>query len=166
MATSDSITHSLDETVFSRFWSKVDKSSGENSCWNWTAGKVDGYGRIYAGGRLWLAHRLSYFFAHSKCPDSLCVLHSCDNPACVNPKHLSLGTKKDNAVDRDIKGRAADHSGENHGRHKVSQDDVAAIRHLHATEGLTYREIGRRFNISRQAVGHIIRGETWRTSDT
>lgn len=88
-----------------RFWSKVDRSGGPNACWNWTAYRGrHGYGMFKAGGpgrncAPVRAHRFSYEMANGPVPADLVVLHACDNKACVNPAHLSVGTQSDNARD-------------------------------------------------------------------
>lgn len=88
-----------------RFWGKVKKGEG---CWEWQGSiNTTGYGQIYlgAGRRRSVTHRVSYELAKGPIPDGLVVMHSCDNPRCVNPDHLSVGTHADNAADRDAKGR-------------------------------------------------------------
>jgi hypothetical protein len=92
-----------------RFWERVKKGAG---CWLWTGYRMpNGYGRMGAGG--WsknggslLAHRVSYELHKGSIPDGICVMHSCDNPRCVNPAHLSLGSQADNMADKARKGRA------------------------------------------------------------
>lgn len=86
-----------------RFWVKVRKSDG---CWEWTAAsKQGGYGKIAVGRRLMLAHRVSWELANGPIPDGLLVCHTCDNPPCVRPDHLFLGTQTDNMRDAVRKNR-------------------------------------------------------------
>src|SRR5687767_4720826 len=87
-----------------RFWEKVRKTDG---CWLWTASRnAKGYGQIMYQRRPIHAHRVSWQLANGPIPDGLCVLHRCDNPQCVNPGHLFLGTIVDNNRDMFAKGRA------------------------------------------------------------
>jgi hypothetical protein len=89
-----------------RFWSKVD-IRGEDECWNWKAGKRHGYGAYRLGNKQVSAYRYSYEISIGNIKQGMFVLHRCDNPSCVNPKHLFLGTQKDNMEDMTLKGRRA-----------------------------------------------------------
>lgn len=92
-----------------RFWQKVDRSGGQFACWQWTGSKrTFGYGHFRAENkRRCDAHRFSWEIHRGAIPHGMCVCHSCDNPSCVNPAHLWLGTSQQNTADRHIKGRDA-----------------------------------------------------------
>ena len=89
-----------------RFWNKVMKIVETDECWEWIAFKnKDGYGLFGYNGKNQKAHRVSWQLHNGPIPDGLCVLHKCDNPSCVNPNHLFLGTNADNIKDRVNKNR-------------------------------------------------------------
>lgn len=92
-------------TLSERFWEKVD-ILGKDDCWNWTACKnSDGYGEIRMYPSKDKAHRIAYKLTHGEIIDGMEVCHKCDNPSCCNPKHLFLGTHRDNILDMYAKGR-------------------------------------------------------------
>jgi hypothetical protein len=153
----------LKTSIEARFWAKVDKRTA-GGCWEWNGSrKARGYGQINAGGRggaMLKAHRVSWAIHFGSIPDGLHVLHRCDNPPCVNPDHLFLGTNKDNASDCKSKGRKASLAGEQNGRAKLNCGAVLAIRAL-ASEGVSRDEIKDRFAISRTTVREIIERKKW-----
>jgi hypothetical protein len=140
-----------------RFWTKVRKGA---SCWEWTgAVNAQGYGLVNDrnGGGCKLAHRVSYAWAHGD-PGSLCVLHKCDNPRCVNPEHLLLGTRAENQRDMAAKGRAS--RGEEHCHAKLREDDVREIRRLVAA-GHTQKGVAGRFGVQPNAISRIVNRRRW-----
>ena len=149
------------KTLIERLLAKVEKQS--NGCWLWMGGKVRGYGQIRRGGRgsgLMLTHRVSFEHFVGPIPDGLCILHSCDIPACVNPDHLFLGTHKDNTADCVKKGRFADNKGEANGRSKLTEENIRSIRAMrHAGE--TQKSIADHFGVSYGHVSLIISGKNW-----
>jgi hypothetical protein len=102
-----------------------------NGCWNWQLYKDPaGYGRSKLHGHPIMAHRRAWILTYGSIPFGMCVCHACDNPACVNPIHLWLGTRADNDADRDKKNRQA--KGEKMGAAKLTEDIVRLCRGAHA----------------------------------
>jgi len=150
------------KSIEERFWEKVEVGSLD-ICWPWKASRNKwGYGRIGYKGKLVTAPRLSYQLVFGDVPEGLCVCHSCDNPACVNPSHLYLGTFRDNNLDKMSKGRwRGNHTrGENRPQSKITEDKVKEIRNL-AKQGMSNRKIAPLYNISHSAVDSVINGRTW-----
>lgn len=131
----------------------------ENGCWQWIGEtRKFGYGSISYMGRGRLAHRVSWLLAGREIPDGLCVLHKCDNPGCVNPDHLFLGTKAENNQDKIRKGRARHPSGSEVSTAKLTEPQVRAI----LADQRTYRVIAGEFGVSCSAVSAIKNGQNWK----
>lgn len=147
-------------TVEDRFWRHVEKNE---DCWTWTGSlKSDGYGRLGAGGasgRYLCAHRVSYELHHGEIPKGMVVMHECDNPACVNPAHLSLGTYSDNTQQACDKGRMKSLflNGESHSGSVLTEDLVRKIRSSPLKNAQLAREIG----CSNNAISCVRLRKTW-----
>ena len=139
--------------------------SSQDSCVIWPFKKdKDGYGWFSSNGQK-RAHRVSYCVHKGIISDGLHVLHKCDNPSCVNPSHLFLGTHKQNMEDMIEKGRShhlnmdyIDNTGSNHPKSLITESQVLEIRSI---KGISQKEIGRIYGISRQAVSDIVRRVNW-----
>lgn len=144
------------EQAIEAFWQKVKKSDG---CWIWTGNKLvrGGYGGLNWRGKISVkAHRVSYEIAHgvTLTPEQI-VRHRCDNPLCVNPDHLVLGTHQDNVQDTWERGRAGKAP-----RQRMTQEIATEIRRLAAT-GMTQAAIAKKFGMSASNVSYILGGKTW-----
>lgn len=147
------------EEQINSFWSKVHKSDG---CWTWLAAtNRKGYGIFRVGNKNVLAHRFSYQIYKGEIPDGILTLHRCDNPACVNPAHLFLGTHLDNVHDCISKGRyyTGRHDGE-HGKHKLTAIQVREIREN--PSGLSHRALAKKYSVSKGTITFIMNNQTWR----
>ena len=170
----------LSRSGVARFWSKVNRAAEtgpSGDCWEWTGyHNAQGYGSFGIGSKVFRAHRVAFILENGPIPDGLHVLHTCDNPECVNPDHLWLGTNADNAKDRDNKGRQVTPTGENHGTHtmpestcrgekngiaKLTAVEVLEIRKRYATGGHSQRELAKAYSISQRQIGRVVRGEGW-----
>lgn len=145
-----------------RFWAKVVKGESPDDCWRWVGAMTRGYGRFGHDGRSKLAHRVSWFLCYGvEPPLDAVVMHKCDNGACVNPKHLAIGTQKDNLQDMFTKGRNSNVSmpGEASGTHKLSEAEVLEIRSL---RGVPQRELAAQFGISQSLVHLVQSRKAWK----
>lgn len=150
------------EERLAAFWAKVDKSGGPDECWQWTAfTNEDGYGKVRWGKPLWSAHRVSYLLAYGDFPLELEVCHTCDNPACVNPEHLFLGTHLDNMRDCARKGRNV--SGEANGMHRLTATQVIEIRQRYADGETDQGRLAEEFGVDRSHVCKIVNRQKWRS---
>ncbi|WP_260581132.1 HNH endonuclease [Sphingopyxis sp. PET50] len=145
-----------------RFWAKVDRR-GPDECWAWRGELCRaGYGRIRIRWRKYRANRISLSIATGQFPpSSTYALHSCDNPACVNPAHLRWGTAKENTADRLARthrtGQCANY-GERNGRAILTREQARQIR----ADTRSLSQIARAFGVSRGTVCHIRAGRIWK----
>ena len=142
-----------------RFWDKVELSP-EHTCWEWIAHiDKDGYGKAKINGRTLRAHRVSYELTYGKVPNGLLVCHKCDNRSCVNPKHLFLGTDKDNMRDKANKNRC-NQKGEKNNASKYSDHIIKPIRDLYNTGLYSHKDLTKKIGISKSQIGRIVIGES------
>lgn len=143
-------------TLADRLWANTTKGP---YCWEWNGSRRGmGYGRISVNGKSRLTHRVSWELTNGPIPEGLDVLHHCDNPPCIRPDHLFLGTDADNAADKMAKGRGNNtHSGRGQ---KLTWDLVASMRRDSAA-GLDRRTTACTYGVSPSMVSLIVRGKSW-----
>jgi predicted XRE-type DNA-binding protein len=172
------ILSKIDDEVFDRFWSKVNILDDEH-CWDWVAGKNQkGYGEFKIDGSMYRANRVSWIICNSnEIPDGMIICHKCDNPSCVNPNHLFLGTHSENMVDMTKKDSAAkgmynganthpenrpSPAGEINGRSKLKETDVEKILIMYHEDNKSQFEISENFGVSESTISLIVNGKTWK----
>jgi len=155
-----------DNSLQSRFWANVNKAA-PNGCWEWSGTKERGYGRFDIKGKHFKTHRISWELTKGIILNGLCVLHHCDNPSCVNPEHLFLGTKGDNNRDRARKGRSGKfhhpdriRRGEKTPSAKLLERDVQEIRRLYA-QGARQTALAHQWGICQATISQVVRRVTW-----
>lgn len=164
-----------------RFWPRVHRSDDPDGCWGWMAGKfASGYGAI-SGTLIGLktadrAHRASWVLANGPIPDGLFVCHHCDNPPCVRPDHLFLGTVQDNSDDMVRKGRSNTTNiwvareklfrenlhlrGEQVASARLTEEKVREMRRL-AAEGIPHTHLAKRFGVANNTAYCVVKRITW-----
>lgn len=136
------------------FFLKHTKPNGD--CLEWTrCYNTDGYPRtVWNNSSNGKVHRIVWELANNESATSKVVRHLCNNPRCINPNHLSIGTTTDNMLDRDLAGR--------HGASKITPKDVNTICLLYSTKKYTQKEIGILFGINSRTVSSVIKGTHWK----
>ena len=158
------LTYRTLEQAIEVFWTRVTKA-GPNECWLWQeqsrVGK--GYGSLRFNKKGWRAHVFSWFIHHGS-PNGLCVLHKCDNPRCVNPAHLFLGTVLDNVRDMIAKGRANKARGCDCASAKLTEEQVLEIRHRYkkGSKSSGGVALGREFGVSNTVIYWVVKGRIWK----
>jgi hypothetical protein len=144
-----------------------------DACWGWAACfKETGYGRIRVDWIEYIASRLSYA-VHFQDPGDLDVCHSCDNPACCNPRHLYLGTHADNMRDTVTRGRSVTmgapgrsrNRGETNGQAKITDEQAASLLSMYRTGRYMQRDLASHFGLSRPYVSELVNGKKRKTAD-
>ena len=154
-------------TDIERFWNFVSKDGPTvgyvlGRCWKWLGDVRDnGYGRFWVNGGSVPAHRYSYEMHNSSVPDGMFVLHQCDNPECVNPDHLFVGTAFDNMRDMSTKGRARDQRGEKNNMSKLTIGDVRKMRQMYRSGNYIQRQLADEFRIALSTANQIVNRKAW-----
>jgi hypothetical protein len=146
----------ITEEITARIWSGIQKL-GPDDCWPWLGVATNfGHGRITIRTKF-IVTRILYAIVFGSNPGDLCVLHRCDNPKCCNPKHLFLGTDRDNNFDKERKNRANHPRGTNNGRSKLTKAKVVAIRKANEPQ----RILADRYGISQTQISKIKLKQSW-----
>lgn len=144
-----------------KFWKKVDKSGGKDACWEWKLGRdKDGYGRYSLKDVGYRAHRMAYQHTYGSIPKGLSVCHACDNPPCCNPRHLFVGTNKENNQDAVKKKRHA--FGQRNGGASLKEFQVIEIIKKLKIVGVNQHQLARDYSCSVSAISKIHLYKTWR----
>ena len=142
---------------------------GTRDCWEWTGKKTKaGYGQFWIYPKYYYAHRMSWTLENGVIPPNMLICHKCDNPGCVNPKHLFLGTYADNANDAKNKGRTRNrpHYGITHKLAKLTEDDVREIRRLYRPSPRKPSPFGgtglaKRYGVANSLIHRIVKLQSW-----
>lgn len=155
----------LTEKDIFRFWNKVAITANDEKCWNWIgySNSKDSRGIFTIKRKPHSSPRIVYYIANNVDPKEKLVLHSCDNPSCVNPKHLRLGTVSDNGKDMYARGRdkSVYKKGENHKLSKLKDSDVLEIRSKYAVGNVTQKQLGNEYNIDASQISYIVNRKHW-----
>ncbi|MFZ4563641.1 MAG: HNH endonuclease signature motif containing protein [Bacteroidales bacterium] len=157
--------HGRIKPVVDRFWIKVDQTG---DCWKWLGSKPkpkygESYGAFRLGKKMLKAHQAAWILTNGLIPPGMCVLHKCDNPNCVNPSHLFIGTHQENIQDMVSKGRgshAMGKSGEAHPLAKLSAKDVSEIRSIGRDEKTTI--LADKYGVSTSIIRRILNNKLWK----
>ena len=149
-------------TLKNLFENSVIKGAKSGDCWNWNGSRTtQGYGRTHFLSKTVMAHRVAYeLYNPGPIDPTLLVCHKCDNPACVNPEHLFLGTGLENQQDMTYKKRGR--IGAKNGHSKTTEDVVIKIRKEYAQGGVFQKTLGAKYGLSQLTISNIVTGRTWK----
>lgn len=148
----------LEKEQVSKFWKYVEKT---NYCWNWKGGvNTQGYGKMRLSDKIFSSHRLSYIIHNGKIPKGKHILHHCDNPICVNPKHLYTGTHQQNMKDRTKRNNY--NKGQNNWGSNLTWEVVGIIRELNDRPDLTQKVLAEEFLVSQNTISSIVNYKSWK----
>lgn len=153
------------EQRIASFWNNVAITADDTKCWLWLGGVgARGYGMKWWIDRNTRAHRVAWMIPDYFIPSNMEVCHTCDNPLCVNPKHLFLGTHAENMKDRDSKGRGImpPRIGEHNGMSKLTNENINEIRERYALGGVTQQELATEYGVARSNISLIFHYRTWK----
>ena len=143
----------MNKEQLNRFWEKVDVR-GQDDCWEWLGCKSGGgYGNFSINRKSYVASRVMYTLYFDKIPDGMFVSHKCDNPSCVNPNHLFIGTANDNNQDRSRKGR---------NNSKLTRADINEIRKLYNETDISQLSLAKTYNVDNALISLIIANKLWK----
>ena len=149
-----------DEDMKKKLLSHIDIK--ENGCWEWNRSRhKQGYGHFGYKMKTLLAHRVSWMIFKGELSHDIYVCHKCDNPPCVNPDHLFLGTNRDNIIDSIEKGRKDPPKGEKNGSSQLSEENVIEIRRLYEI-GENQKSLAKKFKTTRGHIGNIVHRRCWK----
>ena len=148
----------IDQIAEARFWALVAIDFRPGACWHWRGAVENGYGRFKLNGGRSAANRVSFALFNGEAPSGKFICHRCDNPICVRPDHLFLGTPTDNMMDKVNKRRHA--FGSRTGTAILNERSVREIREL-LSDGQSLQSIAVRFGVAKRTVQKIKNGENW-----
>lgn len=147
-----------------RFLNLIVYPDNLDSCWSWKGSKDKrGYCYFWYKNKMGKAHRFSYEFYKGTIPEGMQVLHKCDNPSCVNPSHLWLGTNNDNVQDKVKKNRQYHPAGIKNPKCKLTEKEVKEIIYLRKFCNIPYKILMKKFKIGSTAVRDICSNRSWKS---
>lgn len=154
--------NNFSQALKSKFLERISKynfPAEGDGCWEWQGSKAFyNYGTMCFEKSLYRTHRVAYETFIGPIPNGLFVCHHCDNPPCVNPSHLFVGTQTDNIRDKEAKGRGNHTSCQEHGSSKLTNRQVIKIIELYASKTMNQRQLANKFNVHQSQISKLIKG--------